>query len=193
VAYQDVGPGTPDQVNLIIEIQRGGGRNKYEFDKDTGRLTLDRVNGTTATYPTDYGFIPGTLCEDGDPLDALLLIDESVVHGAVVPARPIGVLYMVDEGEGDEKLICAPANDISKDHLNDLSDLSDGGANLKKVVEHFYKHYKDWKNNWQGVEIEFKGWGGAQEAKKVVTDSIARAGQPAVNQPVAPEGGQALQ
>jgi inorganic pyrophosphatase len=188
VAYQDVAPGTPDKVNLIIEIQRGGGRNKYEFDKDTGRLTLDRVNGTTATYPADYGFIPGTLCEDGDPLDALLLIDESVVHGAVVPARPIGVLYMVDEGEGDEKLICVPADDISKDHLKDLSDLSDGGANLKKVVEQFYKHYKDWKNNWQGVQVEFKGWGGAQEAKKVINESMARAGQS-----VAPEGGQALQ
>ena len=173
-----VGPGTPDRVNVVIEIQRGGGRNKYEFDKDTGRLTLDRVNGTTATYPTDYGYIPDTLCEDGDPLDALLLIDESVVHGAVVPARPIGVLYMVDEGEGDEKLICVPADDISKNHLNDLSDLSDGGANFKKVVEQFYKHYKDWKNDWQGVSVEFKGWGNSAEAKKVITDSVARAAGP---------------
>jgi inorganic pyrophosphatase len=178
MAYQDVSAGSdvPNEVNLIIEIQRGSGRNKYEFDKDTGRLTLDRVNGTTAVYPTDYGYIPGTLCDDGDPLDALLLIDEPIVHGAVVPARPIGVLYMVDDGEGDEKLICVPAKDISKDHLHDLSDLSDHGENFKRVVEQFYKHYKDWKNNWQGVQVEFKGWGGAEEAKKVVTDSIARAG-----------------
>jgi len=170
-----VGPGTPEKVNLIIEIQRGGGRNKYEFDKDTGRLTLDRVNGTTAAYPTDYGYIPGTLCDDGDPLDALLLIDESVVHGAVVPARPIGVLYMVDEGEGDEKLVCVPADDISKQHINELSDLSDEGANFKKVVEQFYKHYKDWKNDWQGVSVEFKGWGDAAQAKQIVVDSAARA------------------
>lgn len=177
MAYQDVSTGKnpPDQINLIIEIQRGGGRNKYEFDKDTGRLTLDRVNGTTATYPADYGYIPGTLCEDGDPLDALLLIDEPVVHGAVVPARPIGVLYMVDDGEGDEKLVCVPADDISKAHLNDLSDLSDQGANFKKVVEQFYSHYKDWKNDWQGVEVKFNGWGGTAEAKKVVQDSITRA------------------
>jgi inorganic pyrophosphatase len=83
---------------------------------------------------------------------------------------------MVDDGEGDEKLICVPAKDISKDHLHDLSDLSDHGENFKRVVEQFYKHYKDWKNNWQGVQVEFKGWGGAEEAKKVVTDSIARAG-----------------
>jgi inorganic pyrophosphatase len=116
MAYQDVptGKNPPNEINIIIEIQRGGGRNKYEFDKNTGRLTLDRVNGTTATYPADYGYIPGTLCEDGDPLDALLLIDDPIVHGAVVPARPIAVLYMIDEGEGDEKLICVPANDISK-------------------------------------------------------------------------------
>lgn len=175
--HRSVGPGkdVPNQVNIVVEIQRGGGRNKYEFDKETGRLTLDRVNGTTATYPTDYGYIPGTLCEDGDPLDALLLIDEPVVHGAVVPARPIGVMYMVDEDGGDEKLICVPADDISKAHLNDLADLSDKAENFKKVVEHFYAHSKDWKNNWTGVKIEFKGWGGAEEARKVVTDSIARA------------------
>lgn len=176
MAYQDVtaGSNTPNEVNVVIEIQRGGGRNKYEFDKTTGLLTLDRVNGTTATYPADYGYIPGTLCEDGDPLDALLLIDDSVVHGAVVPARPIAVLYMVDEGEGDEKVICVPRDDISKDHLHDLSDLSDKGENFKKVVEQFYTHYKDWKNNWQGVKVQFKGWGSADEAKKVITESIAR-------------------
>lgn len=173
---QKLGPGSsaPDEVNVVIEIQRGGGRNKYEFDKTTGYLTLDRVNGTTAGYPADYGFIPGTLCEDGDPLDSLLIIDESIVHGAVVPARPIGVLYMIDEGEGDEKLICVPAKDVSKDHIKELTDL---GENFKKVVEQFYSHYKDWKNNWQGVEVEFKGWGGAEDAKKVVRESIARASQ----------------
>jgi inorganic pyrophosphatase len=177
MAYQEVvtGKNPPDEINIIIEIQRGGGRNKYEFDKDTGRLTLDRVNGTTAVYPADYGYVPGTLCEDGDPLDALLLIDEPVVHGAVVPARPIGILYMVDEGEGDEKLICVPADDISKTHLHEMSDLSDQAVTFKKQVEQFYTHYKDWKNNWQGVKIEFKGWGNAAEAKKVVTDSMSRA------------------
>lgn len=166
------GPNPPGEVNIIIEIQKGGGRNKYEIDKKTGRLTLDRVNATTAGYPADYGYIPGSLCEDGDPLDALLVIDESVVHGVVVPARPIGVLYMIDEDGADEKLICVAAKDISKDHLTELEQL---GSNFPKKVEHFYKHYKDWKNNWQGVEVSFKGWGGAAEAKKVITDSIARA------------------
>jgi inorganic pyrophosphatase len=177
MAYQDVtaGKDVPNEVNVIIEIQKGGGMNKYEFNKDTGRLTLDRVNGTTARYPADYGYIPGTLCEDGDPLDALLLIDEPVVHGAVVPARPIGVLYMIDDGEGDEKLICVPLNDITKDHLHELTDLSDKAETFKKVIEQFYAHYKDWKNNWQGVNVEFKGWGDAEAARKVVTESITRA------------------
>lgn len=174
MTYQDVtaGQNVPDDVNVIIEIQKGGGQNKYEFDKTTGRLTLDRVNGTTAGYPSDYGYIPNTLCEDGDPLDALLVIDEPVVHGAVVPSRPIGVLYMIDEGEGDEKLVCVPVKDISKDHIKELADL---GPNFQKKVEQFYTHYKDWKNNWQGVQVEFKGWGNAEEARKVVQESIARA------------------
>jgi inorganic pyrophosphatase len=174
MAYQNVPTGSdvPNEVNIIVEIQKGGGKNKYEFDKETGRLTLDRVNGTTAGYPADYGYVPGTLCEDGDPLDALLIIDEPVVHGAVVPARPVGVLYMVDDGEGDEKLVCVPTKDISKDHIKSLADL---GENFQKQVEQFYTHYKDWKNNWTGVKVEFKGWGDAEAAKKVVTDSVSRA------------------
>ncbi|MBI5906733.1 inorganic diphosphatase [Candidatus Saccharibacteria bacterium] len=167
-----VGPGNVDNVNVIIEIRRGEGRNKYELDKSTGRLTLDRVNGTTATYPADYGYIPGTLCEDGDPLDVLLVIDESVVHGVVVPSRPIGVLYMVDDGEADEKIICVPSKDISKDHIKEVDDID---PSFKKRVEHFYKSYKAWKNGWQGTPVEYKGWGNAEAARKVVADSIARA------------------
>lgn len=159
-----------DKVNVIIEIKKGE-RNKYEFDKETGRLFLDRVNGTTLGYPYDYGYIPQTLCEDGDPLDALLIIDESVPHGTVVPSRPIGVLYFEDDGEMDEKLIVVPDDDISKDHIRDLDDLGD---NFKKVLEHFYSHYKDWKKDWKGVDGKLHGWGNADAAKKVVKESIAR-------------------
>lgn len=165
------GQNAPKIVNLVIEIRKGE-RNKYEFDKDTGRLFLDRVNGTTLGYPTDYGYVPNTLCEDGDPLDGLLIIDESVPHGAVVPVRPIGVLYMIDDGEGDEKLICVPADDVSKDHIKDLKDL---GENFQKVVEHFYSHYKDWKKEWKGIKVSFNGWGDAAAAQKVIEDSIAKA------------------
>ena len=94
------GDNAPDTVNLVIEIKKGE-RNKYELDKASGMLVLDRVNATMLGYPTDYGYVPDTLCEDGDPLDGLLVIDESVPHGVVVPARPIGVLKMIDDGVGD--------------------------------------------------------------------------------------------
>lgn len=166
----DIGYGdkVPEVVNVIIEIQKGG-RNKYEIDKSSGRLVLDRVNATMLGYPADYGYIPDTLCDDGDPLDALLIIDESVPHGVVIPSRPIGVLYMVDDGEKDEKLICVPADDITKDHIKEVKDL---GPNFKKIVEHFYSHYKDWKNNWQGSPVSFDGWADSATAKKVVQDSI---------------------
>ncbi|MDR1032952.1 MAG: inorganic diphosphatase [Candidatus Nomurabacteria bacterium] len=166
------GEDAPNTVNLIIEIKRGEGRNKYEMDKETGYITLDRVNGTMLGYPADYGYVPGTLCEDGDPLDGLLVIDESVPQNVVVPVRPIGVLYMVDDGENDEKLICVPADDISKDHIKDLNDL---GKNFQKMVEHFYSHYKDWKKDWTGVDVHFNGWGDAAAAKKVIEESIERA------------------
>ena len=172
MTYKEVEVGNVDKnvVNVIIEIQKGN-RNKYEFDKSTGRLTLDRVNATMLGYPADYGYIPGTLCEDGDPLDALLIIDESVAHGSVVPSRPIGVLYFEDDGEMDEKLIVVPADDISKDHIKNVDDL---GPNFKKMLEHFYNHYKDWKKDWNGVDGKLHGWGDANDAMKVVRDSIAR-------------------
>lgn len=164
------GAKAPEVVNVVIEIQRGQ-RNKYEMDKDTGYLTLDRVNATMLGYPADYGYVPQTLCEDGDPLDALLVIDESVPLGVCVPARPIGMLNMVDGGEADEKLICVPADDITKSHIKDLADL---GPDFPKIVQHYYAHYKDWKNDWKGADVAFNGWGDAAAARGVVEDSIKR-------------------
>ena len=173
MAYTEVGYGdeAPETVNVIIEIRKNE-RNKYEFDKTTGRLMLDRVNATMLGYPADYGYIPQTLCDDGDPLDALLIIDESVPHGVVVPSRPIGVLYMVDDGEGDEKLICVAKDDVSKSHIQEVEDL---GPEFKKVIEHFYTHYKDWKKDWKGSPVSFNGWGDAAAARKVVETSIETA------------------
>jgi inorganic pyrophosphatase len=167
-----VGEKAPDIINIVIEIRRGEGQNKYEVDKTTGRLFLDRVNATTLKYPADYGYVPQTLCDDGDPLDALLIIDESVPHGVVVPSRAIGVLYMVDDGESDEKLVCVPADDISQEHIQELTDL---GGNFQKQVEHFYSHYKDWKKEWSGVDVHFNGWGDAAAARQVINKSISSA------------------
>lgn len=165
------GKDAPSVVNVVIEIQKGN-RNKYEVDKTTGLLFLDRVNATMLGYPADYGYVPDTLCDDGDPLDVLLIIDESVPHGVVVPARPIGVLDMVDDGEGDEKLICVADSDVTKSYIKTLDDL---GENFKKIVEHFYSHYKDWKKDWQGTPVSFNGWGDAEAARKVIEESIVRA------------------
>ena len=174
MAYKEVsyGDDAPKVVNLIIEIQRGS-VNKYELDKETNRLVLDRVNGTASLgYPTDYGYVPDTLCEDGDPLDAMLIIDESVPQGVVVPVRPVGVLYMVDDGEADEKLVCVADDDVTKKHISHVDDL---GSNFKPMIEHFYKQYKAWKKDWTGTKVEFNGWGGPEEAEKVISDSITRA------------------
>jgi inorganic pyrophosphatase len=162
------GSKAPEVINVVIEIRKGE-KNKYEMDKDTGYLTLDRVNGTALGYPADYGYVPETLCDDGDPLDALLIIDESVPHGVVVPSRPIGVLRMIDGGESDDKLIVVAADDVSKDHIKNLDDL---GENFKKVVEHYYAHYKDWKNGWKGSEVSFDGWGDKEAALTVIVESI---------------------
>lgn len=165
------GDGAPQTINVVVEIQKGG-TNKYELDKKTGKIFLDRVNGTTSMgYPTDYGYVPDTLCEDGDPLDALLIIDESVPPGVVVPCRPLGVLNMVDDGEGDEKLICVAADDVTKSHIKSIDDL---GGNFKPMVEHFYSQYKAWKNDWKGSPVSFNGWGGVAEAEKIIQDSIDR-------------------
>ena len=161
----------PDEVNVVIEIRRGEGKNKYEMDKDSGHLVLDRVNATQLKYPADYGYVPQTLCEDGDPLDALLIIDESVPHGVVVPSRPIGVLRMVDDGESDEKLVVVPKDDVTQAHIKEVDDL---GPEFKQLVEHFYSHYKDWKNGWKGVDVQFNGWGNAAEARQVIEDSAKR-------------------
>lgn len=167
------GDNAPDIVNLVIEIRKGE-RNKYELDKASGMLVLDRVNATMLGYPTDYGYVPDTLCEDGDPLDGLLVIDESVPHGVVVPARPIGVLRMIDDGEGDEKVVFVAKDDVTKSHIKELSDL---GPEFTRIIEHFYSHYKDWKNDWQGSPVSFDGWGDAAEAKSIINASIERVKQ----------------
>ncbi|HEX7259846.1 MAG TPA: inorganic diphosphatase [Candidatus Saccharimonadia bacterium] len=171
MAELSVGKDAPKVVNLVIEIRRGEGKNKYELDKKTGYLVLDRVNATMLKYPCDYGYVPNTLCEDGDPLDGLLVIDESVPQNIVVPSRAIGVLYMVDDGEGDEKLICVADDDVTMQHIQEVEDL---GGYFKPMVEQFYSHYKDWKNDWKGVEVHFNGWGNADAARKVILESIER-------------------
>ena len=166
--WRDLAPGprAPDQVTAIIEIPQGS-RNKYELDKESGLLKLDRVLYSAVHYPGDYGFIPRTLHEDGDPLDILVRINEPTFPGCMVDARPVGVLRMLDRGEPDDKILSVPLNDP---YWEDTFDITDVPTHLLKEIEHFFRSYKDL----EGKRVQAGGWGDTDEAKRVVTDSIRR-------------------
>ena len=127
------------QVDVVIEIPKGS-RNKYEVDHETGRVKLDRYLYTAFGYPADYGFIENTLGEDGDPLDALVLLPESVFPGAIVEARPVAMFQMTDEAGGDDKVLCVPAGDPRWDHISDIGDVPPFEL---EAIKHFFVHYKD--------------------------------------------------
>jgi len=128
----------PDCIHVVIEIPRGS-RNKYEIDHEDGKIYLDRRLFTATTYPADYGFLPNTLAGDGDPLDALVLLEDPVYPGVIVECRPIGVLYMHDEAGEDAKLICVPPREPRYENVNELSGLP---HQLVEEIEHFFNVYK---------------------------------------------------
>ena len=127
------------EFDVLVEIP-GGSRNKYEVDHETGRLRLDRMLFTATRYPRDYGYIENTLGLDGDPLDALVLIDEPTFPGVLVRCRAIGMFRMRDEAGGDDKILCIPAGDPRKDHIKELEDISEFD---RLEIQHFFEHYKD--------------------------------------------------
>ena len=157
------------EFDVSVEIPRGT-RNKYEIDHKTGRIRLDRRLFTSMVYPTDYGYIENTLGEDGDPLDALVLLTDSVIPGAIVESRAIGVFKMVDEAGGDDKILTVPAGDPRWDAYNDIDDVE---PFLLKEIQHFFETYKALEPG-KSVE-EGSHWVGAAEAQKVVGEAIARA------------------
>ena len=157
------------EFDVTIEIPRGT-RNKYEIDHETGRIRLDRILFTAMHYPADYGYIEDTLGEDGDPLDALLLIDEPTFPGCVVRARSIGVFKMVDEAGGDDKILCVPAGDPRQDHVTDIKDISDFTLS---EMQHFFETYKALEPG-KSVE-EGSHWVGSDEAAKTVEGALERA------------------
>ncbi len=158
------------EFDVTIEIPAGN-RNKYEIDHETGRIHLDRRLFTSMQYPADYGYIENTLGEDGDPLDAILLIDESVYPGVIVTARPIAVFKMVDEAGGDDKILCTVAGDPRQDHLQDLKDVDEFKL---AEIKHFFETYKALEPG-KSVE-EGSHWLGRDEAEKVVKAATERAG-----------------
>lgn len=153
-------------IEVTIEIPKGS-RNKYELDHETGKIYLDRYLFTPMAYPLDYGFIDGTLGEDGDPLDALVILPEPVLPGVIVPARVLGVFKMTDEAGGDDKLLCV-IDDPRWAHLQDIEDVSQF---QRDEIEHFFVHYKDLEPN---KEVTGSGWGNKAEAEKIHAEAITR-------------------
>ena len=155
------------QFDVIVEIPKGQ-RNKYEVDHETGRIYLDRYLYTSMVYPTDYGFIDDTLGEDGDPLDALVLLPQSVFPGVVVKARPVAMFRMTDEAGGDDKVLCVPAKDHRWDRIQDIGDVPEHELD---EIKHFFSQYKALE---PGKFVKAADWVGRAEAEAEVLRSIER-------------------
>jgi inorganic pyrophosphatase len=165
-----IGHNPPDDVNVIVEVPIGGEPIKYEMDKAAGTLVVDRFLHTPMRYPGNYGFVPHTLSDDGDPIDVLVANTRPIVPGAVINVRPIGVLKMDDEAGGDEKIIAVPVPKLTKryEHVVNYTDMPD--ITLQQI-QHFFEHYKDLE---PGKWVKVVGWGDAQEAKKLIAEAIER-------------------
>ena len=164
------GDNPPESLNVLIEVPIGGEPVKYEFDKASGALFVDRFLHTPMRYPANYGFVPHTLGEDGDPLDALVVARSPIVAGAVVKCRPIGVLMMEDDAGGDEKLLCVPVNKTFP-YYADVVTYKDMPPIVLQQIEHFFTHYKDLEaEKW----VRVGKWGDAAEARRMVVEAIER-------------------
>lgn len=163
------GKNPPWDVNVLIEIPAGGPTIKYEFDKDSGALLVDRVLTTAMHYPCNYGFVPHTLAEDGDPVDALVVSQEPVVHGCVFRARPVGVLNMEDEAGQDQKILCVPVDALTP-YYHNVKSYRDLPTILIEQIKHFFSHYKDLEpKKW----VKVGEWGEPDAAAKIIEDGIA--------------------
>jgi inorganic pyrophosphatase len=166
--WHDLSPGDspPEHLTAVIEIPAGS-RNKYELDKQTGLLRLDRVLYSAVHYPGDYGFVPRTLHEDGDPLDVLVRVNEPTFPGCQMDIRPVGVLKMLDKGEPDDKILAVPWYDPFHHEYFDIADLP---QHYLREVEHFFHIYKDL----EGKRVQMLGWAKSDVAMQVIAESIRR-------------------
>jgi inorganic pyrophosphatase len=165
-----IGRNPPHEVNVIVEVPVGGEPIKYEMDKAAGTLVVDRFLYTSMRYPGNYGFVPHTLSDDGDPIDVLIANQRGIVPGAVVAVRPVGVLKMQDEAGGDEKIVAVPVPRLTRryEKVHSYSDLPE--ITLKQI-EHFFEHYKDLETSkW----VKVLGWGDAGEAEAMILAAIER-------------------
>jgi inorganic pyrophosphatase len=166
-----IGIDPPREVNVVVEVPVGGEPIKYEMDKEAGTLVVDRFLYTAMRYPGNYGFIPHTLSDDGDPCDVLVANTRAIVPGAVMSVRPVGVLFMEDEAGGDEKIIAVPSSKLTQryDKVKSYGDLPD--ITLHQI-QHFFEHYKDLEpNKW----VKVLRWGNTEEAHRLIAEGIERA------------------
>lgn len=166
-SFHDIAPGKkiPEEINVIIEIPKGS-KNKYEIDKATGLIALDRALHTAQDYPFDYGFMPQSLWDDGDALDVVLLTTYPLFPGVLVAARPVAIMHMTDSGEGDDKVIAVPVHDPRWEEVRDVSDIN---KHTLKELEHFFMTYK----KIQGKEVGVTGFSGVDKAYAAVHKGIA--------------------
>ncbi len=166
--WHDISKGEnfPEEINAIVEIPKGS-HNKYEIDKDTGMMKLDRANYNAAPYPCEYAFVPQTLWEDGDAIDVLILATYPINTGTLVAVRPVAVMEMTDGGESDYKIIGVPTEDMRWEHVQDLADIN---KHTLKEIQHFFENIKKLKG--KPVHTEIHGFKGKKEALEALTKSV---------------------
>ncbi len=168
-----IGKNPPDDINVIIGVAIGGEPIKYEMNKEAGALFVDRFLYTPMRYPGNYGFVPHTLSEDGDPIDVLVANTRPIIPGAIINCRPVGVLKMEDDGGGDEKIIAVPSPKLTQRYVN-VHNYTDLPSITLEQIQHFFEHYKDLE---PGKWVKLLGWGDAAEARALIVAAIARAGR----------------
>jgi inorganic pyrophosphatase len=164
------GKNPPDEINVIIEIPKDAEPVKYEVDKASGAIFVDRILSTPMRYPCNYGYVPHTVCGDGDPADVLVILPLPLIPGSVIRCRPVGVLKMSDEAGSDEKILAVPIDKVfaGYSHITDIGHVS---AHWCERIGHFFEHYKDLE---KGKWVKLDGWGGAEEAKAILVDAMQR-------------------
>jgi inorganic pyrophosphatase len=168
LSLYDLDPGmhSPEIVRMIVEIPMNSA-NKYEYDGKLGVFRLDRALYSPMHYPGDYGFIPGTLAEDNDPMDVLVLVQEPSFTGCLIEVRPVGVLNMEDQAEGDQKILAVPTQNPRYDQIHTVDQIF---SHVRREIEHFFEIYKEL----EGRKTRIAGWGGPMEARKAIVDSRTR-------------------
>ena len=162
------GAAAPDEINVVVEIPANTGPVKYEVDKDSGAVFVDRFMATSMFYPCNYGYVPDSLADDGDPLDVLVITPHPLIAGTVITVRAVGVLQMTDEAGDDAKILAVPVSRVTRNY-DGVKDPDDLPPELLATVEHFFAHYKDLE---AGKWVKISGWGNAAAARTVIADAL---------------------